>query len=78
MQPLGKHPKWSRGGRPDLRRRATRPSAPRWIAAAEAIGAAGCEEPRADAEALVADALGIGIEELSRDGAGELTAGAGG
>jgi release factor glutamine methyltransferase len=42
-------------------------------AAAEAIGAAGCEEPRADAEALVADALGIGIEELSRDGAGELT-----
>jgi release factor glutamine methyltransferase len=42
-------------------------------AAAETIGAAGCEEPRADAEALVADALGIGIEELSRDGAGELT-----
>jgi release factor glutamine methyltransferase len=42
-------------------------------AAAEAIGAAGCEEPRADAEALVADALGIGTEELSRDGAGELT-----
>ena len=27
-------------------------------AAAEAIAAAGCEEPRADAEALVADALG--------------------
>ncbi|HWW67114.1 MAG TPA: peptide chain release factor N(5)-glutamine methyltransferase [Solirubrobacterales bacterium] len=42
-------------------------------AAAEAIGAAGCEEPHADADALVADALGIGIEELSRDGAGELT-----
>lgn len=42
-------------------------------AAAEAIGSAGCEEPRADAEALVADALGIGTEELSRDGAGELT-----
>jgi release factor glutamine methyltransferase len=42
-------------------------------AAAEAIAAAGCEEPRADAEALVADALGIGVEELARDGAGELT-----
>jgi release factor glutamine methyltransferase len=40
--------------------------------AAEAIEAAGCEEPRADAEALVADALGIGIEELSPDGSGEL------
>jgi len=34
------------------------------------IAAAGCEEPRGDAEALVADALGIGVEELSRDGAG--------
>jgi release factor glutamine methyltransferase len=42
-------------------------------AAAEAIAAAGCEEPRADAEALVADALGVGVEELARDGAGELT-----
>jgi release factor glutamine methyltransferase len=40
-------------------------------AATEKIAAAGCEEPRADAEALVADALGIGVEELSRDGAGE-------
>jgi release factor glutamine methyltransferase len=42
-------------------------------AAAEAIAAAGCEEPRSDAEALVADALGIGTDELARDGAGELT-----
>jgi release factor glutamine methyltransferase len=42
--------------------------------ATEKIAAAGCEEPRADAEALVADALGISVEELSRDGAGEATA----
>jgi release factor glutamine methyltransferase len=41
--------------------------------ATEAIAAAGCDEPRADAEALVANALGIGLEELSRDGAGEPT-----
>jgi release factor glutamine methyltransferase len=41
--------------------------------AAEAIAAAGCEQPRADAEALVADALGIGVRELARDGAGKLT-----
>jgi release factor glutamine methyltransferase len=40
-------------------------------AAAEKIAAAGCEEPRTDAEALVADALGISAGELSRDGAGE-------
>lgn len=40
-------------------------------AAAERIAAAGCEEPRADAEALVADALGISPEQLSRNGAGE-------
>jgi release factor glutamine methyltransferase len=39
--------------------------------ATETIAAAGCEEPRSDAEALVAHALGIGVEELSRDGAGE-------
>jgi release factor glutamine methyltransferase len=39
-------------------------------AAAETIAAAGCEQPRADAEALVADALGITPEQLSRDGAG--------
>lgn len=35
------------------------------------IAAAECAEPRGDAEALVADALGIGVEQLSRDGAGE-------
>jgi release factor glutamine methyltransferase len=40
--------------------------------AAEKIAAAGCEEPRTDAEALVADALGISVEELSRDGSGEV------
>jgi release factor glutamine methyltransferase len=39
--------------------------------ATEKIGAAGCDEPRADAEALVANALGIDVEELSRDGSGE-------
>ncbi|HET8863959.1 MAG TPA: HemK/PrmC family methyltransferase [Solirubrobacterales bacterium] len=39
--------------------------------ATETISAAGCEEPRGDAEALVANALGISVEELSRDGAGE-------
>ena len=31
----------------------------------ETIAAAGCEEPRADAEALVAYALGVDVEELS-------------
>lgn len=41
--------------------------------AAETIAAAGCEEPRSDAEALVANALGISVEELSRDGAGEAS-----
>jgi release factor glutamine methyltransferase len=41
--------------------------------AAEKIAAAGCDEPRGDAEALVANALGIGVEELSRDGAGEAS-----
>jgi release factor glutamine methyltransferase len=40
--------------------------------AVETIAAAGCEEPRSDAEALVADALGIDVEELSKDGSGEL------
>jgi release factor glutamine methyltransferase len=39
--------------------------------ATEAIAAAGVEEARADAEALVANALGVSVEELSRDGAGE-------
>jgi release factor glutamine methyltransferase len=42
-------------------------------AAAATIAAAGCDEPRADAEALVADALGIDAVDLARDGAGELT-----
>jgi len=42
-------------------------------AAAEAISAAGCEEPRADAEALVAHTLGIDPAQLSADGAGEVT-----
>ena len=41
--------------------------------ATETISAAGCEEPRADSEALIAFALGIDAEELSLDGAGELT-----
>jgi len=38
-----------------------------------AIAAAGCDEPRGDAEALVADALGVEVEQLS-NGAGELPA----
>ena len=42
-------------------------------AAAEAIAAAGCDEPRGDAEALVADALGTSVEELSQNGSRELT-----
>lgn len=37
-----------------------------------AISAAGCEEPRGDAEALVADALGVDVDQLSANGAGEL------
>ncbi|HEX8689259.1 MAG TPA: HemK/PrmC family methyltransferase [Solirubrobacterales bacterium] len=41
--------------------------------AAERISAAGCEEPRGDAEALVASVLEIGVEELRRDGSGEVT-----
>jgi release factor glutamine methyltransferase len=36
-----------------------------------AIAAAGCDEPRGDAEALVADALGVEVEQLS-NGTGEL------
>jgi release factor glutamine methyltransferase len=42
--------------------------------AAEAIAAAGCDEPRSDAEALVAAAVGIDVSELSADGSGELSA----
>jgi len=41
-------------------------------AAAERIAAAGCESPRADAEVLVADALGVRPEELSVDSASEV------
>jgi len=41
--------------------------------AAERIAAAGCDEPRGDAEALVANALDISIEQLRRDGSGEVT-----
>ena len=41
-------------------------------AAAERIAAAGVENARADAEALVADALGMKPEELSVDSAGEI------
>jgi release factor glutamine methyltransferase len=43
-------------------------------AAAEKLAAAGCENPRADAEALVADALGVKPEELSVESAGEVPA----
>jgi release factor glutamine methyltransferase len=42
-------------------------------AAEEAIAAAGCEEPRADAEALVADALGLNPAELSAGGDDEVS-----
>ncbi len=37
------------------------------------ISAAGCDEPRADAEALVADALGIGVDGLAQDGSGDVS-----
>ncbi|HEX2391807.1 MAG TPA: HemK/PrmC family methyltransferase [Solirubrobacterales bacterium] len=40
--------------------------------AAERIAAAGVEQARADAEALVADALGVKPEELSVDSGGEI------
>jgi release factor glutamine methyltransferase len=40
--------------------------------AAERIAAAGVEEARADAEVLLADAIGVKPEELAADGAGEL------
>jgi len=36
------------------------------------IAAGGCEDPRPDAEALVADALGISVEQLASDGRGDL------
>jgi release factor glutamine methyltransferase len=38
-----------------------------------AIAAAGCDEPRTDAEALVAHVLGIDVADLSQDGSGELS-----
>lgn len=41
-------------------------------AASRRIADAGCDSPREDAEALVADALGASVEDLSRDGDGEL------
>jgi release factor glutamine methyltransferase len=40
--------------------------------ATETIAAGGCEEPRPDAEALVANALRISVEQLASDGRGEL------
>jgi release factor glutamine methyltransferase len=43
-------------------------------AAAAKIEAAGCESPRADAEAIVAELLGVEAGELSRNGAGEIPA----
>jgi release factor glutamine methyltransferase len=43
-------------------------------AAAERIGAAGCESPRGDAEALVADAMGVKPEQLSVESANEVPA----
>lgn len=44
--------------------------------ATETIAAGGCEEPRPDAEALVAEALGIGVEKLAGDGKGDLSSAA--
>jgi release factor glutamine methyltransferase len=41
--------------------------------AAEKIGEAGCAEPRSDAEALAAFALGVDADQLSANGAGELS-----
>jgi release factor glutamine methyltransferase len=41
--------------------------------AVEQIAAAGVEEARADAEVLLADAMGVTTEELSQDGTGELS-----
>jgi release factor glutamine methyltransferase len=43
-------------------------------AAAERLAAAGVENARADAEALVADAMGVKPEQLSVDSAGEVPA----
>lgn len=43
-------------------------------AATAKIAAAECDEPRADAEAIVAELLGVEPGELSRNGAGEVPA----
>lgn len=43
-------------------------------AATAKIEAAECDEPRADAEAIVAELLGVEVAELSRNGAGEVPA----
>ena len=44
------------------------------VEAAQAkIAAAGCEAPREDAEALVADVLGVDVAQLSSNGDGELS-----
>ena len=40
--------------------------------ATELIEAGGCEEPRSDAEALVAEVLGTSVEQLASDGKGDL------
>jgi release factor glutamine methyltransferase len=48
----------------------TKPIATLLEEATETIAAAGCESPASDAEALVADGLGMSVEELSRDGQG--------
>lgn len=50
-----------------------KPVGPLLDAATEKIAAAGCAEPRADAETLVADALGMSVEELSRNGSGDAS-----
>jgi release factor glutamine methyltransferase len=42
--------------------------------ATERIASAGVEAARADAEVLLADAMGVTLEELSADGTGELSA----
>ena len=42
-------------------------------AAAERLAAAGCDDPRGDAEALLADALGVKPEELSLEGSEEVS-----
>jgi release factor glutamine methyltransferase len=41
--------------------------------ATERIAAAGCGEAHGDAEALVANVLGVGVEELAQNGTGEVS-----